>query len=393
MNQAPSVHLPGCFAAFPAAVLHVSGDGIVLESNGWLDTELGTPVAGRPFTALVDERSVAAWEKCWASVRDTNATTTCTLLLRNGAVTVGPTLISLLWDADSGVTWLVEHPADASVRSRSDEAIVRTSELADTQRDLVLERGRLARSLAATERSNRALDEFAHAISHDLKAPLRSVANYARWIEEDLGSALTGEPRAHMDLLRSQVERMRTMIDGVLEYSRSGRTRTDPENVDTAALVAEVIALIDPPASCTIELSPNLPVFDTERAPLRQVLLNLIDNAIKHSRRSDAHVVVNAIDAGRAYEFTVRDNGPGIAPRAQEKIWMLFHTLQPKKPAFSAAEDGTGVGLAIVRQLVELQGGRAWVESEEGKGATFHFFWPKRLESAGGDSTAAAGSV
>jgi signal transduction histidine kinase len=317
----------------------------------------------------------------------------CTLLLRNDAVTVGPTALSVLWDAESGVAWLIEHPADARVWDMRAEAIVRTSELADTHRDLVVERGRLARSLAATERSNRALDEFAHAISHDLKAPLRSVANYARWIEEDLGSALTGEPRAHMDLLRSQVERMRSMIDGVLEYSRSGRTRMEPEAVDTAAVVAEVIALIDPPESCTIELSPNLPVFNAERAPLRQVLLNLIDNAIKHSRREDAHVWVNAIDAGSAYEFTVRDNGPGIAPRAQEKIWMLFHTLQPKKPAFSAMDDGTGVGLAIVRQLVEMQGGRAWVESEEGKGATFHFFWPKRLESVGGGSPATASSV
>jgi signal transduction histidine kinase len=371
----------------------VSRDGIVLESNGWLDTELGTSVAGRPFTDLVDEGSVPAWEKCWASAREANAKTVCTPLLRNGAVTVGPIAVSVLWDAESGVAWLIEHPADARIRDMHEEVIVRTSELADTQRDLLVERARLARSLAATERSNRALDEFAHAISHDLKAPLRSVANYARWIEEDLGGALTGEPRAHMDLLRSQVERMRSMIDGVLEYSRSGRTRMEPEPVDTATVVAEVIALIDPPATCTIDVSPNLPVFNAERAPLRQVLLNLIDNAIKHSHRSDAHVWVNAVDAGSAYEFTVRDNGPGIAPRAQEKIWMLFHTLQPRKPAFSATEDGTGVGLAIVRQLVEVQGGRAWVESEEGKGATFHFFWPKRVQSPGGDSTAAASSV
>ena len=393
MNQAPSVHLPGCFAAFPAAVLHVSGDGIVLDSNGWLDTELGTQVVGRQFAGMVDEGSAPAWEECWASAREANSKTSCILVLRNGSVTVGPTSVSVLWDAESGIAWVIEHPADATVRDMREEAIVRTSELADTQRDLLLERSRLARSLAAIERSNRALDEFAHAISHDLKAPLRSVANYARWIEEDLGSGLTGEPRAHMDLLRSQVERMRTMIDGVLEYARSGRTRTEPEAVDTASVVNEVIALIDPPKSCTIEVSPNLPVFNAERAPLRQVLLNLIDNAIKHSRRDDVRVVVNAIDAGTAYEFTVRDNGPGIAPRAQEKIWTLFHTLQPKKPAFSAGEDGTGVGLAIVRQIVELQGGRAWVESEEGKGATFHFFWPKRLESVGGGSTASASSA
>jgi signal transduction histidine kinase len=236
-------------------------------------------------------------------------------------------------------------------------------------------------------RSNRALDEFAHAISHDLKAPLRSVANYARWIEEDLADVLTGETRAHMDLLRSQVDRMRAMINGVLEYARSGRTRLEPELVDTSALVAEVIALLDPPPSVTVEVAPDMPTFTAEAAPLRQVLLNLIDNAVKHAKREDVQVRVSATDVGDAFHFAVRDNGPGIPPLAQEKIWLLFHRLEPRQSAGTAGDmEGTGIGLAIVRQLVELQGGRAWVESDVGKGSTFHFLWPKhQAGSQGGD--------
>jgi len=240
-----------------------------------------------------------------------------------------------------------------------------------------------------TERSNRALDEFAHAISHDLKAPLRSVANYARRIEEGLGAQLTGEPRAHMELLRTQVERMRAMIGAVLEYSRSGHTQMPPEVVDTTAIVEEVIALLDPPPSMTIDVAPGMPTFTAEAAPLRQVLLNLIGNAIKHSRRPDTRVCVSARDLGYAYEFEVRDNGPGIPVRTQDKIWRLFHTLRPRA-ASDAADDGIGVGLAIVRRLVEMQGGTAWVESEEGKGGTFHFLWPKQADSPRGDDAAAA---
>jgi signal transduction histidine kinase len=312
----------------------------------------------------------------------------------NGDMVFEPRSFSVLWDNETSVVWLIEHPSDARMDGVRQRVVDVNSELANTQRDLVRERGRLAQSLGDTERSNRALDEFAHAMSHDLKAPLRSVANYARWIDEDIGATLTGEVRAHMDLLRSQVERMRRMIDGVLEYARSARTRSVPELVDVRALVDEVIALLDPPRSCTIDVATDMPVLLTERAPLFQVLLNLIGNAIRHAGRSDAHVWVSAHDTGTAFDFAVRDNGPGIAPPAQEKIWTLFHTLQPPRTASSTDGDaGTGIGLAIVRQLVELQGGQAWVESEEGKGATFHFLWPKRVMSRGREQPAPAGTA
>ena len=98
--------------------------------------------------------------------------------------------------------------------------------------------------------------------------------------------------------------------------------------------------------------------------------------------RRDAHVRVGATDLGSAYDFFVQDNGPGIAPRVQAKIWALFHTLTPRS---TGGGEGTGIGLAIVRQLVEMQGGRAWVESEEGKGATFRFSWPKGAVSLEGE--------
>jgi signal transduction histidine kinase len=383
-------HLPACFAGFPGAVLHLSPGGRVIESNGHLERELGKPVVGERFSEIIDAESCGEkWDRVLAAASSTGAPSTCELVLGKGETMLEPKAFSVLWDAESSFIWLVQHPSDRRMDNVRQQVTEVNSELASAQRGLVRERERLAHSLADTERSNRALDQFAHAISHDLKAPLRSVANYARRIEEGLGGQLTGEPRAHMELLRTQVERMLAMISAVLEYSRSGHTQTPPEVVDTKAIVEEVIALLDPLSSTTIEVAPRMPTFTAEAAPLRQVLLNLIGNAIKHSRRPDTRVCVSARDLGYAYEFEVRDNGPGIPVRTQDKIWRLFHTLRPRA-ASDAADDGIGVGLAIVRRLVEMQGGTAWVESEEGKGGTFHFLWPKQADSPRGDDAAAA---
>ena len=391
MSETVIPQLAPCLAGFPAAVLHFSPGGMILDSNGRLERELGKRVIGERFFSLIDAESCGEkWNRVLAAAASTGVASTCELVLTNGEVMLEPKAFSVLWDADSSVVWLIEHPSDRRMEIVRQQVTEVNSELASAQRGLVRERERLAQALADTERSNRALDEFANAISHDLEAPLRSVANYAQWIEEDLGAQLTGEPRAHMELLRTHVERMRAMITVVLTYSRSVRTRMPPEEVNTKAIVDEVIALLDPPATVTIDVAPNMPTFTAEAAPLRQVLLNLIDNAVKHSGRPDTKVWVSARDIGYAYEFAVRDNGPGIPLRAQEKIWLLFHTLHPRTTK-DAGDYGTGVGLAIVMQLVGLQGGTAWVESEEGKGATFHFLWPKQTESQGGDGAAAAG--
>lgn len=372
--------MPSCFAGFPSAILHLSPDGVVVDSNGRLEAELGTTVVGQPFANVLDAPSCGEkWQRVLAAAREPNAKVTSELILTKGDLALEPRSFSVMWDGDAKMVWVIEHPLDPRVAAIQREVIEVNSELSTAHRELVRERARL--------------DEFAHVISHDLKAPLRSVSNYARWVEEDLADALTGEARGHMTLLRSQVERMRTMITGVLDYARSGRTRGPTEMIDTAALIAEVIALLAPPTSCTIDVMPSMPTVRSERVPLQQVFLNLIGNAIRHSRRDDAHVRIRATDLGDVYDFSVQDNGPGIAPRSQEKIWMLFHTLAPRTAGGEGEVEGTGVGLAIVRQLAELQGGRAWVESEEGKGATFHFLWPKGADLPHGDARTPAGSA
>jgi light-regulated signal transduction histidine kinase (bacteriophytochrome) len=222
------------------------------------------------------------------------------------------------------------------------------------------------------EQTNRELDQFAYVASHDLKAPLRGIANLAQWIEEDLGDQVTGESREHLRLLRGRVNRMDALIEGVLAYSRAGRVRGEVEYVDTANLVAIVLELLAP-NGVTVNVQPRLPTLVTERVPLQQVFMNLIGNAIKYGRPVGGVVAISAEEKGDLVQFSIADNGPGIAPQYHERIWQIFQTLAPRDEV-----EGTGIGLSVVRKLVEMRGGRAWVESDVGAGTTFFFTWPRR---------------
>jgi PAS domain S-box-containing protein len=226
----------------------------------------------------------------------------------------------------------------------------------------------------ALERTNRELDSFAYAASHDLRAPLRGIANLAQWIEEDLVSTgqLRDETREMLELMRGRMHRMEGLIEGLLEYSRAGRIRHAPETVDIGDVVDDVIDLLSPPETVSIHIGPDFPTISTERLLVQQVLMNLIGNAIKHADRKDAAIEVTSQRVGQFYEFSVRDNGPGIPPEYHDRIWGIFQTLEARDRV-----EGAGIGLALVKKIVESQGGRVWVESAPGKGATFRFLWRK----------------
>jgi PAS domain S-box-containing protein len=242
------------------------------------------------------------------------------------------------------------------------------------RRDMERRAAQLVRLTQELEQSNRELDQFAYVASHDLKAPLRGIANLSAWIAEDLGDRLTEQSREHVRLLQGRVHRMEALIDGILAYSRAARVRTAPELVDTGALVREVVELLAPTGDVVVDAAPDMPFIDAERVPLQQVFMNLISNAVKYTRveRPDVRVHVGWRAGRESYEFFVRDNGPGIAPEYHERVWGIFQTLQARDKV-----EGTGIGLAVVKRIIESRGGSVWLESAPGGGSTFGFSWPR----------------
>jgi PAS domain S-box-containing protein len=242
------------------------------------------------------------------------------------------------------------------------------------KRLIEVERERL---IVELKRSNEDLDQFAYVTSHDLKAPLRGIANLSQWVEEDLAEKISEEGRDQMRLLRGRVHRLEALINGILSYSRAGRIRERLELVSIGPLVREVVELLAPPAGMNVTIPADLPTIETERVPLQQVLMNLLSNAIKHANKSDPRVSITCSESRDGYSFMVKDNGPGINPAFHQRIWIIFQTLEPRDKV-----EATGIGLSIVKKIVESRGGRVWIESVPGAGAEFHFSWPVRARAS-----------
>ncbi|HEX5063544.1 MAG TPA: GAF domain-containing protein [Kofleriaceae bacterium] len=223
--------------------------------------------------------------------------------------------------------------------------------------------------ISQLEKTNAELDQFAYVASHDLKAPLRGIANLAQWIEDDLGDKMDEEGRYHMGLLRGRVSRLENLIEGILAYSRVGRDEEAAVDIDIATFVREIWELISAQPTSKLTVG-ELPRLVTQKVPLQQVLMNLMSNAVKYNA-GKVHIEVGARKHGDAWAIYVKDDGVGIPPEFQQRIWGLFQTLEPRDKV-----ESTGIGLAVVRKIVEARGGRAWVESEAGTGATFWFTWP-----------------
>ncbi len=233
-------------------------------------------------------------------------------------------------------------------------------------------------AFAELESINHELDQFAYVTSHDLKAPLRAIANLSQWIEEDLQAVMTDDTRKQMALLRSRVKRMEGLINGILQYSRAGRVDMEIETVDVAELLREIMDGLDYPDDFRIDIASQMPVLETARVPLTQVFANLISNAIKYHEGPGGRVLISMKDRDDYYEFSVADNGPGIAPEYHEKVFKIFQTLQARDKV-----ESTGVGLTLVKKIVEELGGEVTLKSAEGEGATFRFTLPAKKDAKG----------
>lgn len=230
----------------------------------------------------------------------------------------------------------------------------------------------LSQATRVLKKRNQELDEFSHIASHDLQAPLRGIANLAEWLVNDLDDKLPPENQQQLKLIQSRVLQMSGLITGLLEYARVGRENIASTSVNISQLLQEVVDLLAPPPGVQVDFADHLPTIETQALLLKQVVSNLIDNAIKYHDRSDGRIQILVVDQELALKFTVIDDGPGINSEHHEKIFGIFQTLLRTTPV-----KGTGVGLAIVKKIVEGQGGLVWVEPESQKGAAFSFTWLK----------------
>jgi two-component system sensor kinase FixL len=221
--------------------------------------------------------------------------------------------------------------------------------------------------------ANEELTSFAYVVSHDLKAPLRGIGSLADWIDTDYGHLLDAKGKEHMRLMIKRVHRMGGLIDGILQYSRVGRVKETMAPLDLTTLIGDAIDLLAPPGHIHVTLEGQMPTIVGEPIRIQQLFQNLISNSIKYMDKPQGQVQVGCSDAGNFWQFHVRDNGPGIEARHFERIFQLFQTLAPRDKV-----ESTGVGLALVKKIVEMYHGKIWVESVVGEGACFYFTLPKK---------------
>ncbi|MEM6361223.1 MAG: ATP-binding protein [Bacteroidota bacterium] len=217
------------------------------------------------------------------------------------------------------------------------------------------------------ERSNDELRQFAYVASHDLKAPLRAISMLAQWVMEESAEVLNNDSRSNLDMLVERAQRMYSFLDGMLAYSRIGINQELLQEVDLNKVVNSVVLSLNVPAGVKVK-THELPTVTAAEVHMIQVFQNLISNAIKYLDKDNGKVEVGVTTSDCGTCFYVQDNGPGIDKAFFDKIFIIFQTLKERDKS-----ESTGIGLTIVKKILEGYGGRIWLESEVGKGSCFYF--------------------
>lgn len=221
------------------------------------------------------------------------------------------------------------------------------------------------------EFTNQELKDFAYIVSHDLKAPLRGIRSLAEWLHKDYLDKLDETGREQLEMLRNRTTRMHNLLEGILQYSRLTRRKEENTSINIKEVLMEVIDMLALPDNIDIVIENDMPVLILERTRIQQVFENLIGNAIKYMDKPRGQIRISCRNLGHFYQFSVQDNSCGIDARYFDRIFTIFQTLKPRDEF-----ESTGIGLTIVKKIVENYGGKVWVESTVGEGSTFHFTLP-----------------
>lgn len=241
----------------------------------------------------------------------------------------------------------------------------------------------LEEHLRALEVANSDLEKFTYLASHDLRSPLRGIASIVEWLEEDFSVNTSGECKAYMELLKGRVQRMQNLLDDLLIYNKAGAESGNVEAVNIKEMVEKIISESKTKAEIQLKCI-DLPVIKTISSDIKQIFEVLINNAIKHNDKECIEVQVSAKNLGSFMEFEVKDNGPGIPVEFHTLIFEAFKTLRSRDEV-----EGSGIGLAIAKKILDKH--KLWIklESEEKRGSRFYFLWPiiiKRGDSNAGKS-------
>lgn len=260
------------------------------------------------------------------------------------------------------------------LNSHVDELTVQRSVMSGLMEEFKIAKESAEKRAKDLARSNKDLDDFAYVASHDLKAPLRGIDQLASWVAEDLEEGNLDDVPENLRLMRTRVQRLESLLSDLLAYSRANRQTYIPAQINCNELIKDTFLLISPPENFTLTVIDELPVFSTVGAPFELVIRNLLSNAIKHHHKVDGHIQVSCNESDTYYTFAIKDDGPGIKSNYHQDIFKMFKTLKPRDET-----EGSGMGLALIKKIVEYYHGRVYVESAVGQGSTFYFTWPKNI--------------
>ena len=343
------------FRLVPSSVFTVNRNKVITSVNDRLCQLTGfvpEEVVGKPCTEFALEPCCV---KCGLYAQDVEKPVIgkeCKIQTKDGRILTISKNVDFIKDSHGNIIGGIE----------SFEDITMTKQIEQRQHKLVEE----------LESVNHELKDFAYIISHDLKAPLRGIITLADWISSDYEEKLDDQGKEQLRLLKERASKMHNMIEGVLQYSRVGRIREEKIPVDLNVLIGEVIDTIGLGENIKVIVENELPVVNFEPNRIRQIFQNLLGNAVKYIDKPEGWIRIGCVADGDFWKFSVADNGPGIEEKSFERIFKIFQTLIPLENF-----ESTGVGLTVVKKIVELYGGKIWLESEPAKGTIFFFTLPK----------------
>ena len=228
--------------------------------------------------------------------------------------------------------------------------------------------------LQKLKNQNEQLNDYAHLVSHDLKSSLRSLSALLTWVKEDCIEKIGEESVGNLNLMEAKIEKMDKFLEDIINYSEIGATSLKTNTIDLNKKVDNIINSIHIPKNISVVVIGNLPVLKADARRLRQVFQNLISNAVNFNDKEKGLVEVGVEEAEDFYTFSIKDNGQGIPLEYHQKIFNTFTTL-------GYQEKSTGMGLSIVKRVLDLYGGEIWLESEVSKGSSFYFTIPKKYNN------------